>query len=245
MNQKKKRLLALAGAAAFLCLMLLFGRYAKGLLSDADGFAAKLRGMGTAGQAVMVVLVVAQVLLAVVPGGPFQIAAGYVYGPVRGTLLCLLGSTIGSVITFFLVRKYGRGVIALFCGGSQMKTLDRIMESPRWKVLLPVIFVIPGSPKDLLSYAAGLTDVPVPVWLLIASLGRLPAILLSAISGNAVQEANYETAAAVMVLICVISAAGGVFFRQYTGAPAHVPEDPETPGDMETMVRAKNTEAER
>ena len=228
MDQNKKRMLALAGAAAFVCVMLLCGRYAKDLLSDADGFALRLRGMGTPGQAIMVLLVIAQVLLAVVPGGPFQIAAGYVYGPVRGTLLCLLGSTLGSLITFFLVRKFGRRVIALFCGESQMKALDQIMASPRWKVLLPVIFVIPGSPKDLLSYAAGLTDLSVPAWLLIASLGRLPAIALSAVSGNAVHEADYGMAAGVLALICVISMAGGFLYRKYALRPQADPAEPES-----------------
>ena len=116
MNQKKKRMLALAGAAAFVCLIILFGRYAKDLLSDADGFALRLRGMGTAGQAIMVLLVIAQVLLAVVPGGPFQIAAGYVYGPVQGTLLCLLGSTIGSLITFFWCGSSAGGSSPSFAG---------------------------------------------------------------------------------------------------------------------------------
>ena len=228
MDQNKKRMLAFAGAAAFVCVMLLFGRYAKDLLSDADGFALRLRGMGTPGQAIMVLLVIAQVLLAVVPGGPFQIAAGYVYGPVRGTLLCLLGSTLGSLITFFLVRKFGRRVIALFCGESQMKALDQIMASPRWKVLLPVIFVIPGSPKDPLSYAAGLTDLSVPAWLLIASLGRLPAIALSAVSGNAVHEADYGMAAGVLALICVISMAGGFLYRKYALRPQADPAEPES-----------------
>lgn len=230
MDQKKKRLLALAGTAVFVCMILLFGRYAKDLLSDADRFAAWLRGMGAAGEGIMVLLVIAQVLLAVVPGGPFQIAAGYVYGPVHGTLLCLLGSTIGSLITFLLVRRFGRGVIALFCGESQMKTLDRITASPRWKVVLPVIFVIPGSPKDLLSYAAGLTDLPVPVWLLIASLGRLPAIALSAVSGSAMQEAEYGKAAGVLALICVISAVGGILYRKYAlGTRAESSEQKGTP----------------
>ncbi len=226
MSQKKKRLLALAGAALFVVLMVLFGIYAKDLLSDADRFAGWLRGMGLAGEGIMVLLVIAQVLLAVVPGGPFQIAAGYVYGPVHGTLLCVLGSTLGSMITFLLVRKYGRPVIALFCGESQMKTLDRITSSPRWKVILPLIFLIPGTPKDLLSYAAGLTDLPIPVWILIASLGRLPAIVLSAISGNAVQEADYGKAVGVLVLICVISAVGGLLYRKYV---LNAPEKPAEP----------------
>lgn len=215
MSRKKKRLMVLAGAAVFAVLMVLFGRYAKDLFSDADSFASRLREMGPAGEGIMVLLVIAQVILAVVPGGPFQIAAGYVYGPVRGTLLCMLGSTIGSLITFFLVRRFGRGIIGLFCGRAQMETLDRITASPRWKVVLPFVFLIPGSPKDPLSYAAGLTDLPVPVWLLIASLGRLPAIALSAVSGSAVQEADYGKALGVLALICVISAAGGLLYRRY------------------------------
>lgn len=238
MKLKQKRALAVTAGIIFVTLMLLFGRYTKGLISDVDRFAAWLRGLGTTGEAVMVLLVVAQVILAVVPGGPFQIAAGYVYGPVRGTVLCILGCTAGSMISFLLVRRYGRRVIALFFGEDQMKTFDRIAESPRWKAVLPLLFLIPGSPKDLMSYAAGLTDLPAPLWILIASAGRLPAIILSAVSGSAVQKAEYGKAAAVLALICVISAAGGFLYHRYVQTEAG-PErknasTPDAPGNEMT-----------
>ena len=227
MKLKQKRALAVTAGIIFVTLMLLFGRYTKGLISDVDRFAAWLRGLGTTGEAVMV-------LLAVVPGGPFQIAAGYVYGPVRGTVLCILGCTAGSMISFLLVRRYGRRVIALFFGEDQMKTFDRIAESPRWKAVLPLLFLIPGSPKDLMSYAAGLTDLPAPLWILIASAGRLPAIILSA-----VQKAEYGKAAAVLALICVISAAGGFLYHRYVQTEAG-PErknasTPDAPGNDKSL----------
>ena len=214
MELKKKRLIVLAAGLVLLVLMILFGKYTKTLLSDADRFAELLRGSGIAGMAFMLLLVVVQVLLGVVPAGPFQIAAGYVYGPLQGAFLCVLGGMIGSVTAFLLVRRFGRRLLAVFCDEKKLESLERITGSPRWKVVLPLIFVIPGSPKDILSYAAGLTDFPLPLWAVVSSVGRLPAIILSALSGSALKDAQYGKAAAVLAVVCVISAAGGFLYRR-------------------------------
>ncbi len=73
--------------------------------------------------------------------------------------------------------------------------------------------MIPGTPKDLLSYFAGLTDVKIPVWLIICSLGRFPSIITSTIGGDAIGTKNYMLAVAVFVITMVISIAGILVYK--------------------------------
>src|SRR5712692_4643670 len=46
-----------------------------------------------------------------------------------------------------------------------------------------VLFCIPGIPKDLLCYIAGLTPMPVVTFLLISTIGRFPGVFLSSLFG--------------------------------------------------------------
>lgn len=68
--------------------------------------------------------------------------------------------------------------------------------------------MIPGTPKDLLCYFAGLTDIRLSLWLLICSLGRLPSIVTSTVGGDALGTSNYWFAAAVFAITLVISLVG-------------------------------------
>ena len=57
-----------------------------------------------------------------------------------------------------------------------------------------MLFLIPGTPKDFLTYFVGLTDMPVILWFLITFIGRFPSILLSSMSGGALESRNYAAA---------------------------------------------------
>lgn len=48
-----------------------------------------------------------QVIVAVIPGEPFEIAAGYAFGALEGTLLSMGGIVLGSIAVFLFVRKFG------------------------------------------------------------------------------------------------------------------------------------------
>jgi len=75
-------------------------------------------------------------------------------------------------------------------------------------LLFLVIFMVPGTPKDLLCYFAGLTTIPFPVLMVICSLGRLPAIVTSTIGGNALGTERYILAVVVFVAAFLLSLAG-------------------------------------
>ena len=125
-----------------------------------------------------------QVIVAIIPGEPFEIAAGYAFGAVEGTVLCLIAATIGSIVVFMLVRLFGEKLVEVFFPQKKLSTLRFLKSSPRRDFLFLVVFTVPGTPKDLLCYFAGLTDIRFPVWLLICSFGRIPSIITSTIGGE-------------------------------------------------------------
>ena len=170
---------------------------------DSHGFGGRLAYMG---------MVILQVVVAVIPGEPFEIAAGYAFGSVEGTFLCMLAATLGSVCVFLLVRRFGPRLAEVFFSREKLRSIRFLQATPRRDLLFLIIFMLPGTPKDLLCYFAGLTDMKWSSWLLIATVGRLPSIVTSTVGGGALGEQNYAAAA---IAFGVALAAAGVGYLIY------------------------------
>ena len=158
------------------------------------------------GALVYVLLQALQIIFVVVPGEPFELAAGYAFGAVNGSLLCLLGESIGSVAVLLAVRKFGRKIALLFFSEERLDRLKFLHYSPKRLFIFAVIFMLPASPKALLCYFAGLTDIDIHKLLIICTLGRIPAIVTSTISGSAIGDRKYLFALVLILITAVLSA---------------------------------------
>ncbi len=160
------------------------------------------------GSIVYCLVTVIQILLAVIPGEPLELAAGYAFGAVRGTLLCFLAEGIGSAIVLAAVRKYGKGIVRLFFSDEKWEHLKFLHYSPKRLLLFTVIFMLPGTPKDLLCYFAGLTDIALNKLIILCTICRLPAIVTSTVGGNALGNQSYLFAIGVFAATGVLSVVG-------------------------------------
>lgn len=172
---------------------------------DAHGVFGRLSYMG---------MVIVQVIIALIPGEPFEIAGGYAFGAVEGTILCLAAATIGSLIVFFLVRRFGVRLVEVFFSQGSLQSLRFLKNTPQRDFLFLLVFMIPGTPKDLLCYFAGLTDIRLPAWLLICSLGRIPSLVTSTVGGDALGTQNYWFAGIVFTVTLAISSLGLLAYRR-------------------------------
>lgn len=161
-------------------------------------------------------LVILQVVIAIIPGEPFEIGAGYAFGAIEGTIICMLGSTIGGTLVFLLVRKFGIKLVEVFVSVDKINSLKFLKDSKKRDVLLFFLFFIPGTPKDALSYFAGLTTIDLKTWLVITTIAKIPSIVTSTVGGNAIGMENYQFAIIVFVVTFLISVAGLLFYNYYT-----------------------------
>lgn len=177
-------------------------------VSEPEKFRAWVDEKGLIGRLAFALMTIFQVFAAIIPGEPFEIAAGYAFGAIEGTILCILSSAIGSMIVFFLVRKFGYKLVDLFFDSEKVKSLRFLNSNKKRDFLFLIIFALPGTPKDLLSYFAGLTNIKTGTWLLICSLGRIPSIATSTIGGDAIGDKNYLTAILVFAGTMLLSGIG-------------------------------------
>lgn len=212
-----KKALLLLGWAGAIVVALLAGAACVPLVrfaSEPERFRSWIQDQGFWGYAAYVGMVILQIVIALIPGEPFEIAAGYAFGAWQGTLLYLLAATAGSMAVFALVRRFGRPLVELVFPREKLHLLRFLKTNPRRELLFLLVFMIPGTPKDLLCYFAGLTDLRLGTWLLICSLGRIPSVITSTIGGDALGTANYGFAIAVFALTLAISSAGLWIFRK-------------------------------
>ena len=218
LTEKQKKLLSGGAIAVFIllgtALAWFVGRPMVRFAKEPEVFRQWVAGHGFWGMAAYAGMVFLQVLVAIIPGEPLEIAGGYAFGAVWGTVLCLLGAFLGSVAVFAVVRKWGVPLVEVFFPREKLEKLSFLKTSPKRTALLWLVFTVPGTPKDLLCYFAGLMELKWPSWLLIASLGRLPSIVTSTVGGNALGLQNYQFAILTFAATAVIGLIGLVIYRQ-------------------------------
>lgn len=217
-NISKKQWIAISVIAAVLLLIVILwqtlGASLTTFLSNPEALRTWVEKKGWSSRIVFGAMIIFQIIVAVIPGEPFEIAAGYAFGWLEGTVLCIVSAAIGSIITFGLVRKFGMKLVRIFFSEEQVNSVRFLKTNEKRDFLFLVIYMLPGTPKDLLGYFAGLTDLPFPVFCLICSLGRMPSLITSTIGGNALGTQRYGTAIIVFVITLAVSGLGLLIYNR-------------------------------
>lgn len=216
-DKQKKRLgvgilLAVLAASALICWKV--GKPMLQLAADPEVFRQWIERWGVWGRFLYVGMVFLQVFVAVIPGEPLEIVGGCAFGTIEGLLLCLLGGMLGSFAVIVLVRRYGIRLVELFFSKEKLRSIRFLKSSPRRTFLFMLIFTLPGTPKDLLCYFAGLTDIRLPALLLICTLGRIPSVVTSAILGDALGTRSYFLAGIVFIVTLAVSCGGLLLYQR-------------------------------
>ena len=215
---KRQKTAYLCGLGVFLLFCLLTGYYIGipmiRFAENPEAFRTWVNTYGIWGRLIFIGMVVLQVIVAFIPGEAVELAAGYAFGILEGTVLSMTGIIIGSWIIFFLVRKYGIRMVQIFFSSKDIAQAGFLRSSRKTRVLSFLLMLIPGTPKDFLSYFAGLTKLTLKQWLLIVSVARLPSVLTSTLTGAAAGEKRYALAGILLGITLLISFSGFLYYRK-------------------------------
>ncbi len=208
-------------SAAFIILFILTlfiifwfaGRPMLKFLSEPEKYRVWVDSRGFTAYAAFVGMMALQVIIAFIPGEPLEIAAGYSFGVLGGTLVCLAGAVVGSAAVYIFVKRVGIKAIEVFFTKEKIQSVKFIKDSKKLNLLVFVLFLIPGSPKDLMTYFIGLTPMKMTTWLLITAVARIPSVITSTIGGNALGVKQYMTVVVAFSAAVVISIAGVLLYR--------------------------------
>ncbi len=152
---------------------------------------------------------VLQIVICILPGQVLQFAAGYAFHFPLGILLTLLGAAIGTLITFYISRLLGRKSMHLIFGEQKFERYVNRLNTKRAVILIFIIYLIPGLPKDLFAYAIGVSEMKFKPFFIVSMVGRTPAMMISVMVGAMTATQQY-TGVAILVATAVILCIAGI-----------------------------------
>ncbi|MEE0681728.1 MAG: TVP38/TMEM64 family protein [Candidatus Gastranaerophilaceae bacterium] len=215
---RTKRIVGVASIVVFIALMLtLFFTVGKQLIefvSEPEQFRNWVNESGVWGRIAFVGMMALQIIVAIIPGEPLEIGAGYAFGVWEGTGLCLLGALAGSALVFILVRRLGSKVVYAFFSRDKIEKISFLQDSKKLNLLAFILFLIPGTPKDVMTYFIGITPMKLSTWLLITGTARIPSVVTSTFGGDALGLGNYSLAIWVFAITIAISLIGILVYKK-------------------------------
>ena len=167
-------------------------------LSTPEGqleFKNQVANLGILGYLALFGLQFAQIFLIILPGEPMEILAGMCYGGIGGLVFITISVLIITTIIFWAVRKFGRKFVYSFCSKEKIDKIEhsKLFQNPKkieWIML--ILFLIPGTPKDLLVYIGGLLPVKPLRFILISTFARIPSVISSTFAGSNLVAGNWK-----------------------------------------------------
>lgn len=218
LTDRQKKWIAGTGVFLFLVLSALVfwfaGRPLIRFVREPERFQAWVDAQGVRAPLLFVGMVVLQIVVAIIPGEPLEIAAGYAFGAWEGTLLCLIGALAGRVAVFLLVRRFGVRAVEVFFPREKVQSLRFLQNEKKLTFWVFFLFFLPGTPKDVLCYIVGLTRLPLRSWVIISTIAPIPSIITSTLGGSALGMGRYTFAAVVFGATLAVSAVGLLIYRR-------------------------------
>lgn len=189
------------------------------LLTTKEGqlaFGEKLQDAGFAGFFIVIIINILQVVVAFIPGEFIEIISGMLFGPIFGVLVCLIGFTLGTLAIFGLVKLFGKPFFDLNVDEGKKKRLKFLENETRALTIIFFIFLIPGTPKDFITYAIPLTKIKMWPFIIVSNIARIPSIITSTIIGAAITSGDNAIAIVVTSITLVVAIVGIIFNKQIT-----------------------------
>lgn len=150
-----------------------------------------------------------QVPVAIVPA--IQIVAGVLYGWFFGTLLSYAGIVIGTLAVWGLVKWIGAPIVEAFFTDKSLRRFKFLEDEHRLMIILIVLELMPGVPKDLIAYLVPLTGIKMRKFFLYVLPFRIPSILLTTAFGNSITQGDHLKSAVFSVAMLIIAVIGLIF----------------------------------
>ncbi|HEV8473829.1 MAG TPA: TVP38/TMEM64 family protein [Methylomirabilota bacterium] len=177
-------------------------RFLVRLYQDKHFLKETVRSWGWMAPLVFIAIQALQVIISPIPGEITGPVGGALFGTLWGVIYSTLGLTAGTLICFALGRLWGEPLIRPWLSEHHWEKMNFVIEA-EGAILCFILYLIPGFPKDIISYLFGMSPMPFWVFAVVSTVGRLPGTWISSYFGAHVGDRQYIYA---MVFIAIIAA---------------------------------------
>ena len=177
---------------------------------DVDSIVALLNNHKSKSIIIYISFQIVQVIISVIPGQVVQVAAAYLFGFWQALLFAISGAVLGTSISFGLAKLLGREFFHIFFGEEKMSYYIKRLNSREAYTAVFFLYLIPGLPKDMISYAAGASEMRFKAFITLSTVGRLPGMIGCLLMGTMAETENYVgvgilgCAAIIACVLCLI-----------------------------------------
>lgn len=162
---------------------------------------------------VLIGLLLVNNILWVIPGHGLGVACGLMYGVYWGTFVCMIGTTLSTLLAVFISKRYGRPAVKSVIGKEKLEEYEHFTEATDvWPFI--ILILLPVVPDDATVYLAGLTDFSIKRLVIVLSLARLPGVITLTWFGEGVATADYTVISIISVFILLVSV-GAIWKRKH------------------------------
>ncbi len=162
------------------------------LFQDRHQLKRVLKSFGPYSPLIFILLQILQVVIAPIPGEAIELLGGYLFGVWAGMVYSMIGLILGSGLAFGIARIFEKRAIERFVSPKLRDKFDYLIGH-EGVILSFLLFLIPGFPKDALCYILGLTPMHWGIFLIISTIGRIPATFIATLQGAKAFEHQYIT----------------------------------------------------
>jgi uncharacterized membrane protein YdjX (TVP38/TMEM64 family) len=199
-----------AALAAIAVLLVLAGSRAWHLFRHPEELRLLVRSWGAWAPAGIILLQVVQIAVAPLPGNAMSFAAGYALGLWPTVVWLMAGVMIGATLDFLLIKLLGRRLLKYFLPPDRLAKLDALILR-RGTFYIFLLLLVPNPVGDWVYYLAGLTSLPLPVFLGLVFIARLPSNLLECGVGASATHFGWREWAVVGLVATIL----GLLYYQH------------------------------
>ncbi len=206
-----------AGLIAFFVIILAIVALAWPYIADVfteggvERLVTRVQEAGPAGVFVLLGMQLLQIIVAFIPGEMVQIAAGLMYGPFFGSVLILIGCALSSTIVYELVHFLGAPFVQGMVSTEHLDKFKKFEKTGKLDIIVFVLFLIPGMPKDVFTYIVPLTDMKLPRFITLTTIGRIPGVVASTYAASGFASGDIVGPLVVAGVVAVIAVVAVVF----------------------------------
>ncbi|MEK7701631.1 MAG: TVP38/TMEM64 family protein [candidate division NC10 bacterium] len=170
------------------------------LYSDKKVLKDTVNAWGWLAPVVFIVIQALQVIISPIPGEITGPVGGALFGTLWGLIYSTIGLTIGTLGCFWVGRRWGEPLVRPWLSEHHWNRMSFILEA-EGAIICFILYLVPGFPKDIISYLFGISPLPFWVFAVVSTVGRLPGTWISSYFGAHVAEQQYIYAIAFMAVI--------------------------------------------
>ena len=174
------------------------------IVIDGEELKAYLEGFGVLSWTIFILIQILQVVIFFIPGEIIQAAGGYVFGTVFGTTLSFFGIGIGSYLLFMITHKFGRNMVEKLVPKDLHRKLEKILDNKKNKLIIFLLYLIPGIPKDSLVMVCGLSNLTGREFIFYSMIGRIPALFISSYFGANIASGEPRKALIISIIVAIV-----------------------------------------